>query len=161
MDLSAVPREARPYQGATAGLVSRSAANTLDLIAVCGGLLAAYLGLNGVQFFLHPRSFRFTDPSVFLTLAAALVALVLYLTATWCTTGRTYGDRVMGLRVLDGRGRRMNLPTAFVRAVFCVALPIGLLCCVLADRRSLQDLLLRTLVVYDWKPRFRDEVATR
>jgi len=55
----------------------------------------------------------------------------------------------------------MNLPTAFVRAVFCVALPIGLLCGVLADRRSLQDLLLRTLVVYDWKPRFRDEVATR
>jgi uncharacterized RDD family membrane protein YckC len=155
MDVSAVPQEARPYQGATAGLVSRSLANTVDVIAVCGGLLAAYLGLNGLRFLLNPRSFQFTDASMLLSVFAALLALAAYMTIAWCTTGRTYGDHVMGLRVVDRRGRRMGPLTALVRALFCVVLPIGLLWCIVGhSRRSLQDLALRTLVIYDWKPRF-------
>jgi uncharacterized RDD family membrane protein YckC len=43
---------------------------------------------------------------------------------------------------------------ALARAVACTLLPIGLLwSAVNADKLSLQDLLLRTFVVYDWQPR--------
>ena len=48
------------------------------------------------------------------------------------TTGRlppgiTYGNHVMGLRVINNKGRRLHPLGAFGRAAFCVILPIGLL----------------------------------
>ena len=58
----------------------------------------------------------------------------------------------MGLRVLGRRGRRPHLVTALVRALACTLFPVGLLwVAVSRDNRSLQDLLLRTSVVYDWR----------
>jgi hypothetical protein len=40
---------------------------------------------------------------------------------------------------------------SIVRAVFCVAVPFGLLWVIFSPgRRSLQDVVLRTVVVYDW-----------
>jgi uncharacterized RDD family membrane protein YckC len=60
----------------------------------------------------------------------------------------------MGLRVVSYRGGRMTLPGALLRAVFCAAVPIGLLwVAVSRENRSLQDVVLRTSVVYDWQPR--------
>jgi uncharacterized RDD family membrane protein YckC len=74
--------------------------------------------------------------------------------ATWSITGRTYGDHVMGLRVVGRRSERVWPPTALLRAVFCVGFPVGLLWCgVSSSRRSLQDVVLRTTVIYDWRPR--------
>jgi uncharacterized RDD family membrane protein YckC len=75
---------------------------------------------------------------------------VLYLAFAWTVTGRTYGDHVMGLRVVDRRGGRVRLPRSLLRAVLYVAFPVGLLWCVVATRRSLQDAVLGTTVVYDW-----------
>ena len=60
----------------------------------------------------------------------------------------------MGLRVVNSRGRRLNPLIALARAVFCAFFPIGLFwCAVSRKRRSVQDLVLRTSVVYDWNPR--------
>ena len=36
--------------------------------------------------------------------------------------------------------------------MLCALFPIGLVWCVGPARRSLQDLLLRTVVIYDWLP---------
>ena len=151
--ISPVPREARPYQGETAGLVTRFIANTIDALGVGAGLVVGYVGFNGFRFLVNPRGFEFTGSSVILSVTAAAVVLVVYLTVAWSTTGRTYGDHVMGLRVIDRRGQRVRAPTALVRAVTCIVFPIGLLWCAGSrSRRSLQDELLRTSVIYDWRP---------
>ncbi len=152
--ISLIPREARPYQGERAGLVTRLVANTIDALSVSVALLAAYAGFNALLFLFSPRDFEFATASALLSVTTALIAFVVYLTAAWSITGRTYGDHVMGLRVVSRRGERVWPPVALVRAVLCVGFPIGLLWCgVSASRRSVQDVVLRTSVIYDWRPR--------
>jgi uncharacterized RDD family membrane protein YckC len=59
----------------------------------------------------------------------------------------------MGLRVLNRGGEPLRLYGAFVRALFCVVFPIGLVwVAVSRENRSAQDMVLRTSVVYDWQP---------
>jgi uncharacterized RDD family membrane protein YckC len=152
--ISPVPREARPFQGQRAGLVTRLIANTVDALSVSVALLLAYAGVNALLFLISPRKFEFATASALWSVTTALLAMVVYMTAAWSITGRTYGDHVMGLRVVGRRGDRVWPPTALVRAALCVGFPIGLLWCgVSASRRSVQDVVLRTVVIYDWRPR--------
>ncbi len=152
--ISLVPREARPYQGTRAGLVSRLLASTVDALSVSVALLLAHVGFNALLFLASPRDYEFARPSVVMSVTTALLALVVYMTAAWSITGRTYGDHVMGLRVVGRRGHRVWAPTALLRAAFCVGFPIGLLWCgVSSSRKSVQDVVLRTTVIYDWRPR--------
>ena len=99
-----VPREARPYQGRRAGLVTRLIAGVIDGVLVVVSLLVGYVGVNGLIFLFDPRGFQFSEASPILSVAAGLVLLVLYLTVAWSTIGRTYGCQVMGLRVVSRRG---------------------------------------------------------
>jgi uncharacterized RDD family membrane protein YckC len=148
-----VPVEARSFQGQRAGVVSRTIAAVIDAVVVAAVLAGGYAVWFAVLFMLNPTSF--TPPAVnpFASLVAAGVVLFLYLTASWAGTGQTYGDHVMGLRVVNFRGRRLRLPGAALRAVFCVTFPIGLYwCAVSRQNRSVQDIVLRTSVIYDWHP---------
>jgi uncharacterized RDD family membrane protein YckC len=150
--VSPIPREARPYQGRRAGLVTRLVAACIDGACVGLALMGAYLGLSGVLLLLDPRGFSFPDFDLLFSLTAAFITSVLYLTVAWWLAGRSYGDLVMGLRVLNPWGGQLRLSGAFVRAVFCVVLPVGLLwVAVSRQNRSLQDVVLRTSVVYDWQ----------
>jgi uncharacterized RDD family membrane protein YckC len=150
--VSPLPREARPYQGRRAGVVTRLVASVIDGLVVTGSLVVGYAVLAGLAFMIDPRGFTFPDPSVLLSLTAGLVVSVLYLTASWSIGGRSYGDHLMGLRVVGARGRRLSLVVAFLRALACVLFPIGLLWCAVSPaNRSVQDLLLRSSVVYDWQ----------
>ena len=152
-DLTNIPREARAFQGRPAGIVSRLIANTIDAAVVGVILLGGYLGVNGLLFFLDPRSFHFREPIPLLTLTAAFVVAGLYLGISWAVVARTYGCHVMGLRVVGRRGRRLRVIVALARGAFCVVFPIGLFWCVINPRsRSVQDIVLRTSVVYDWMP---------
>jgi uncharacterized RDD family membrane protein YckC len=158
--VSPVPREARPYQGRRAGLVTRLVASVVDACVVVALLGGGYVAFAGLVFMVDPLGFRPPDPAWVLGLAWALTVLVVYLTAAWCISGRTYGCHVMGIRVLGPRGGRLGVPGALVRATLCAVLPVGLLwCAVNRQHRSLQDLLLRTSVVYDWQPRDRASSA--
>ena len=86
-----------------------------------------------------------------MVLTTLLVLLTAYLAVGWVSTGQTYGDRLLGLRVVDRHGRRLGPGLALVRAVLCVLFPILLFWVVLSrENRSVQDVLLRTSVVYDW-----------
>ena len=80
---------------------------------------------------------------------------MVYLTFAWWIAGRTIGNRVMGLQVVSRRGGRASGSSGpLARAFLCAVFPIGLLWCALDPaRRSLQDLALRTSVVYNWLPR--------
>ena len=61
---------------------------------------------------------------------------------------------VMGVRVVLGHRRQPGPLRALVRAAACVVFPVGVVwCAVSRTRRSVQDLLVRTWVVYDWRPR--------
>ena len=146
-----VPRQARAYQGRHAGVISRLAAAVIDAAVVAAVLAVGYAAIAGLSFMLSPRAFAFPRASIAFNMVAAFAVTVVYLTLAWGLVGRSYGKVVMGLRVLGPRGRRLRLPGALLRAVACTLFPIGLLwCAVSPDSRSLQDLLLRTSVVYSW-----------
>jgi uncharacterized RDD family membrane protein YckC len=151
---SAIPYEARAYQGLRAGIVSRLLANTIDagvLVVVLGAL---YLAVAAGLFLLRPASFDFPTLPFRGVLLLGGVILVVYLTLSWVATGRTYGDRVLGLRVVNRRGDRLGYTAALLRALACVVFPLGLFWIVVSTANlSLQDLVLRTSVVYDWELR--------
>ena len=151
--ISPVPPEARPYQGQRAGIVSRCLANVIDFLVVIAVLGGAYLAYCGVAFIIHPSAFRFPIPPRGLTFGVAGAVLVLYFAGCWASTGRTYGDQVLGLRVVDRKGYLLRPWMAFIRAVFCTVFLAGILwVAVSRRRRSIQDLVLRTSVIYDWIP---------
>jgi len=148
---AALPAPARARQGQPAGLVSRTLAAVVDCVVLGLALGGLYLGWAAVDYSLDPVRFTFPTPTRIVTVAVATGVAVLYLAACWAATGRSFGDQLLALRVVDHRGRPPGPVKALVRAVGCVFVPVGLLG-VLAGgrRRSLQDLLLRTAVVYDW-----------
>lgn len=146
-----IPAEARGYQGHRAGPVTRVAASALDAVVVGVLITAGYLTWVGVIWMLDPRGFHLPNTSTIFNLTVVLGVLTGYLALGWATTGRTYGAHVMGLRVVDHRGRRLPVLTALARAGFCTVFPIGLLwCAVNRNNRSVQDVVLRTSVVHDW-----------
>jgi uncharacterized RDD family membrane protein YckC len=146
-----VPREARPFQGQRAGVVTRTAANVVDFLVIVGVLAGGYGVWCAVRFLLHPARFSLPAPPSAAVLICFAAALFVYLQVSWATTGRSYGDHLLGLRVVNFRGERMRWAGAALRSAFCVAVPIGLYWTVLSpSNRSLQDTILRTSVLYDW-----------
>jgi uncharacterized RDD family membrane protein YckC len=149
-----VPREARPFQGHRAGLVTRAAAGAIDVGIIIIALGVCYLGVFVFLFLLEPRNFSAPRPSPGLVYAVGSLLLILYLAVSWMGNGRTYGDHVMGLRVVNHKGGRLHPLRALARAVFYAIFPIGLLWVLVSGQnRSLQDLVLRTSVIYDWDVR--------
>jgi uncharacterized RDD family membrane protein YckC len=74
-----------------------------------------------------------------------------YWTIGWATTGRTIGNLVMGLRVVSRKGQHPHWAGAALRAAFCAFFPFGLLWVIVSrSNRSVQDVVLRTSVIYDW-----------
>ncbi len=134
-----------------AGIVTRSAAAGIDLAVVIVVSSLAYLGLVLAKLVWSPTTFTWPSVPVWATLSFGFAFAVLYLTVGWVTTGRSYGAYVMGLRVLTNRHRMLRWAHSFVRAAFCVFFPVGLAWVIFSPkRRSLQDVALRTTVVYDW-----------
>lgn len=148
-----VPVEARPYQGQRAGVVSRVIASSIDFGVVVAILAAGYVGWAALLFLVSPTSFSPPTARPIVLLVAYGVVLFVYLTAFWSTTGRTYGAHVMGLRVVNFRGQRVHLVGAVARSAFCTVFPIGLFWCAISKQnRSVQDVVIRTSVIYDWQP---------
>jgi uncharacterized RDD family membrane protein YckC len=131
--------------------VTRLAAGVLDTLLVLLLLALGYVAANAVAFLVRPSSFQLLTASRPVVIAVALAGAVAYLAGTWWVAGRTWGCDVMGLRIVDRRGRSPRLVVAVLRAVLYVVFPVGVLWCAVTDsRRSLQDLLLGTSVIYDW-----------
>jgi len=135
-----------------AGIVTRVAAMGVDMavVIVLGSLV--YITVAGARLIWSPTTFAWPEIPFWVTIVVEFTIAVLYLTGSWAMTGRSYGATLLGLRVLSRRGRIPGWALAFVRAVFCVFFPIGLFWVILSpDRRSAQDVVLRTVVVYDWR----------
>jgi uncharacterized RDD family membrane protein YckC len=112
-------------------------------------LTGGYLAVAATRFLLNPTTFSFpvAAPSVLLLLGLGVQGV--YFAVTWAVADGTFGDRLLGLRVTDDQGRRLGWRRCVVRAVLCTLVPVGLLWVLVSvENRSLQDLLLRTSVVY-------------
>ena len=134
-----------------AGIVSRIIAMVIDIGVVLVAAAAVYLGFVFVRLLLHPRDFHWPAINLFFSTTEFGVLAVVYLTFWWSTSGRTVGNALLGIRLVSSRDRALNWARALLRAVLCVIFPIGLLWVVFDPnrRRSVQDLLLRTKVVYE------------
>jgi hypothetical protein len=146
-------RTASLEEAGHAGVVTRVLAACVDLAAVVLAAVGLDLAVAGVRFVWHPVTFRWPQPAVPVMGGAVLIVGVVYLTVAWAMSGRTYGERLLGLRVLSTRHVLIGWTRAALRAVLCVVFPVGLLWSAFsAQRHSLQDIVLRTVVVYDTTP---------
>jgi len=153
--VSPIPREAQPYQGHRAGIVTRFIADAVDFVVVLVILLALYASTATLRFLANPTGFHLQQVNFLEALAAGALVLFVYLTAGWWVSGRTYGKHVMGLRLLNHDGARLHLVAAAARAAFCTLLPITLFWVVISPaNRSVADVMLRTSVVHDWTVRW-------
>jgi len=147
MSIAAGPRAT--IQGRRAGLVTRSLANVVDLVVVTLLVVGGYTAVAATRFLLSPTTFTFPAPAAATLLLIGLGLQAVYFAVTWGVVGGTYGDRLLGLRVADDRGARLGWGRCVVRALLCTIFPIGLLWLLVSrENRSVQDVLLRTSVVY-------------
>jgi uncharacterized RDD family membrane protein YckC len=138
---------------AHAGVVTRLLAAAVDAVVVV--LLAAVLDLAaaGARFLWSPMDFRWPRPTAVDSVVVLLLVAVVYLAVGWGLAGRTYGARLLGLRVLSSRLELLGWTRAVLRAVLNVVWPIGLLWCGISRTRlSLADVVVRSVVVYDVRP---------
>lgn len=133
----------------TAGIVSRGGAGIIDVLVVLVALAALYVGWVFLRLAFSPRAFSFPALSaVFSTLGFFLVATA-YLAACWAVSGCTVGAVLMGVQVVGRTSTRVRPLIALLRALACVVFPLGLAWVVVdRHRRSVQDVLLGTRVVY-------------
>jgi uncharacterized RDD family membrane protein YckC len=146
-----IPAEARPFHGQTAGLITRVSANVIDLLVAMLIVVAVYFGVCGVLFLRRGATFTFPTVGYATAYWAWFTVLVVYFAWSWASTGRTLGDHAVGLRVRRKDGQPLRGLRALVRAILCAALPLLLLWVAIdGKRRSVQDIVVGTRVVYDW-----------
>ena len=146
-----VGHEARSFDGMRAGIVTRFAAAALDGTLVALVIAGGYAAVVGFVFLWDPAGFEMPSLPFLGILLVAGTLTTLYLAVCWATTGRTYGDLVMAVRVVDRHGHHPSFPLALLRALLCVLVPLGLFyAAVNRQNRSLQDIALRTSTIYYW-----------
>jgi uncharacterized RDD family membrane protein YckC len=144
--------QARSLQGERAGIVSRVFADGIDFAVTMGIYIAMLLALGVADFLLTQNgSFAVPDPPPVVSVVVPWMILIVYLTAGWGGTGRTFGKSVMGLRVVTRAGLRLPPRRAFLRALLCATF-LWLILWVAVSRKNLglHDIVFRTSVVYDW-----------
>lgn len=145
----------------TAGVVSRGLSAVIDAAVVLGLAVGAYAVQATAVFLVDPRGFVPPDTTLGWFLDAWILLAIGYLALSWAVLGGTRGDKVMGLRVLTAGGTPPGLLHSTARAILCVLFPLGLLWVAVSRRqRSVQDLVLRTHVVHDWRQPRRTELFT-
>jgi uncharacterized RDD family membrane protein YckC len=158
LQMPTLSRDVMAFQGERAGFVSRAVAAGIDVALVFLVVLGTVAVLWALSFIIDPMSpsTPVTQPGDRIPGVAALMVYgyVLnwaYWTVAWATSGRTAGNLLMGLRVVNFRGVHQRWGGAALRALFCTVFPFGLLWVIVSGaNRSVQDVVLRTSVIYDW-----------
>ncbi len=146
---------ARALEGKRAGFATRVTAAGVDVVIVFGALLAALGGYAVVDYLVTSNPLELPDLGAVWSGAAFTVLLVTVLTVAWSGSGRTLGNAFMGLRVLTESGKRPTWRRALLRAAIVVYIPVLSMLWILVSRKNagLHDLVCRTTVVYDSRPR--------
>ena len=134
-----------------AGIITRGVAGGIDAIVAFLIAVVIVLTFQAAQFVWSPTTFTWNDVSIWGSLSLFIAIAIVYLTFAWAMIGRSYGQYLLGLRVLSRKRLKPGWALALLRAVCCVLFPIGVFWVALSPhRRSVQDVVLRTMVVYDW-----------
>jgi uncharacterized RDD family membrane protein YckC len=143
---------AQGLQGHRAGLVSRLAALAIDAVVLALIGILALLIVAGVRaLFTGELEVEISSDALRGPLATLLV--LAYFGYGWGLNGRTPGKVALGLRVVRKDGSDLPGLRGLVRAaLYLVFLPGILWSAVSRKNASLQDLVLRTAVIYDWGP---------
>jgi len=148
--LDTLPVSARRFQGERAGLVIRSIAAVVDVVFIGFVIVLAWIGLWLFLLIFNPLV-DYGLPRVGYFVLGGYFVMWAYWSWIWATNGRSLGQYLMGLRVLDREGSRPGWKLATLRAAFCVVFPFGLLWAAVSRRnRSVQDVVFRTSVIHDW-----------
>jgi uncharacterized RDD family membrane protein YckC len=132
-----------------AGIITRGLAAVIDLVVVLLIMGVLYGGLVLVRLVYSPTAFSLPSLNAVFSTMVTFVIAVLYLTGCWTVSGSTAGAVTMGLQVVGRRSQRARLLVGLLRSICCVLFPVGLLWIVLdRQRRSLQDIVFRTRVIY-------------
>jgi uncharacterized RDD family membrane protein YckC len=152
-----VPSDVVDYQGKRAGFVSRAVAACIDVLLVFLVVMGTIAVLWALSFILGSQPVGADGAEVDRIPGAAAMVLYgyglnwAYWTIGWATSGRTIGNLIMGLRVVNFQGRHPRWIGAALRSAFCTVFPFGLLWVIPSGaNRSVQDVVLRTSVIYDW-----------
>jgi uncharacterized RDD family membrane protein YckC len=157
--LRSMPKAARALQGERAGFVSRLLAAGIDVTLVFVVVLGTVAVLWMLSFLINPVSATSPAisgdgdriPAIGVLILYGYFLNWLYWTVCWAASGRTLGNLVMGLKVVNFRGRHMSWGGAAVRSLFCTTFPVGLVWVIVSGaNRSVQDVVIRTSVIYDW-----------
>ncbi len=133
------------------GVATRAVALGIDAgiiwvtLLIIGAFFAAITAIVG--------DVHFGPIGKFLVGSAALVFAGLYFVVAWTSAGRTIGQRMMGLRVIDENGAQPRFVRAVIRAVMlglCIVCAFAGFIPVLFDRRrrGVHDMVARTTVLY-------------
>ena len=149
----AIPEDARDFQGERAGFATRFLASVIDIALVALLMMGIWLGIEILQLIFTP-GVEVQAPRAATLVVWGYVFTTFYWTVAWATSGRSLGAWVMGVRVVNRKGERLRFPVSLARAAFSVGFPIGLGWALVSKRnRSVQDVVLRTIVIYDWSLR--------
>lgn len=136
-----------------AGIITRGLAAVIDLVVVLLIMSVLYGGLVLARLVYSPTAFSLPSLNAVFSTVVTFAVAVLYLTGCWTVSGSTAGAVTMGLRVVGRGAQRVSLLVGLLRAISCVVFPIGLLWVVIErQRRSLQDIVFRTRVIYSRPP---------
>jgi len=150
-----LPPSARTFQGQRAGFVSRAIAAVIDVTLIFITVLLTAAALWMLSFIIDPATAALDSGNrvpelIYLVMYGYFLNWV-YWTVCWALSGRTIGNLVMGIRVVGRKGQRLRWGGAAVRSAFCALFPIGLLWVIISGaNRSVQDVVLRSSVIYDW-----------
>lgn len=148
--LDTLPVSARKFQGERAGFVIRTIAAVLDVVFIGVVVVGIWIALWLFLLIVNPLE-DYGLPRVGYFVIGGYALMWLYWTWVWATNGRSLGQYLMGLRVLNHEGDRPGWKLATIRAAFCVVFQFGLLWAIISRRnRSVQDVVLRTSVIHDW-----------
>ena len=146
---------AHVLQGTRAGFVSRMVAASIDVLLVFSLLFAGQAVFAAVRYAFADEDLTFPDLGTTANSTLFFVLLAVVLTIAWSGSGRTIGNSVVGLRVVRENGDGISWLRALVRAIVVLAFTVVSMGWILVSRKNagIHDLVCRTTVVYDWRPR--------
>lgn len=149
-DPAGLPPRARAVQGRRAGPVTRGLANLID-----SALVILLLVISGVSLSLVGAALDLdTGVSALGLIGLSGSVAWVYLAVAWVTVGSTYGQGLMGIRVVSRRGTRLRPLRGVARATLCVFFPWLWFWILVSPRAQTPfDLAVGSQVVYDWKHR--------
>ncbi len=149
---SDAPPALRAVRGRYAGIASRIIANSIDVVVIAVAAIGTVWFTQVAWAIINLEPVNSVDLPPAVTVLIVPGIMFLYFPLGWTLFGKTAGKAIMGLRVVRPDGRHLGFIRAELRLFFALMLIFVGYWWILVDhrRRAWHDLIVRTVVVYDW-----------